>query len=149
MAQTLQSLDSLPHFSGADAFLSVMNRSQLGLEDDEITIPGRPLRVIIRIIFTTITLPFFAIAGAAYNLTVTGSKLFLATTSVIAKNYFEMERPGYYINEGLYHISITVFDLSIFFVFPLLVTTYALLPNATTRLYYGMTQWLQFRMVGK
>lgn len=149
MAQTLQSLDSLPHFSGADAFLSVMNRAQLGLEDDEITIPGRPLRVIIRIIFTTITLPFFAIAGAAYNLTVTGSKLFLATTSVIAKNYFEMERPGHYVNEGLYHISITVFDLSIFFVFPLLVATYALLPNATTRLYYGMTQWLQFRMVGK
>ncbi|MBS0651259.1 MAG: hypothetical protein JSR93_08855 [Verrucomicrobia bacterium] len=149
MAQTLQSLDSMPNFSGADAFLSVMNRSQIGVEDDELPLPGRPLRVLIRIIFCTITLPFFAAAGAIYNLTVAGSKLFLATTSVIAKNYFEMERPGYYISEGVYHLSITIFDLSIFFVFPLLVAAYAALPNTANRIYYGMNEWLQIKMIGK
>lgn len=148
MAQTLQSLDSMPNFSGADAFLSVMNRTQIGVEDDEMPLSARPLRVLIRIIFCAITLPFFSAAGAVYNLTLAGSKLFLATTSVIAKNYLELKRPGHYINKGLYCLSVCIFDLTILYVFPLIVASYALLPNTTSRLYYGMIHWLQIQIVG-
>ncbi len=147
MAIALDQLDSLPRMTGTSTFFSIMNTSRLGVEDAEVPIQGRPLRTVIRIIFTTITLPFFIIMGAVYNTVVSGSKLFLGCTAIFAKNYFEMRSPCAYFHEGLHRLILVVNDLAIGQFFPLFALTYAIYPSEISGIYSRMNNWLEISLV--
>lgn len=143
MSQTLNNLRSLPPLTGIDTFLFVMGSSRLSYEDDEVGVPERPLRTLVRIIFTSITLPFFSAMGTVYNATVSASKFLLGCISIVGRNYLELDHPKSYFNDSFYHLCMGILDFSILYAFPAVVMTYSLFPMESSRLYHGMVNWIR------